>query len=203
MALAWGCAERCAAPQSLEELVLRSSSGDRLAFEEIVRRTYGDVFALSYRLTGTEDDACDVVQDVYLRAYKSISSFRGEAALSTWLYRITANCASSHVSRRGRTRHDRLDDMAPVADAQTRSDPEAMAAIAIERSRVAAALSSLPPRLRAVVVLRDIYDLPHDAIASELGITEATAKVRLHRARKKLRERLFVVSESPEVAHAM
>ena len=61
----------------------------------------------------------------------------------------------------------------------------------LERNRVSAAVANLPPRLRAVVVLRDIYDLPHEAIAAELGISEAAAKVRLHRARKKLRERLF------------
>lgn len=202
-ALARGGATRRLPTLSLNELVMRASGGDRDAFEELVRCTYEDVFALAYRLTGTEEDACDVLQDAYLRAYRSIGAFRGDAALSTWLYRITANCASTHVSRRGRSRHDRLDDMPPLADAHARSDPEAMAGMAMERSRVAAALATLPPRLRAVVVLRDIYDLPHDTIATELGITEATAKVRLHRARKKLRERLFVAPETSAVAHAV
>ena len=70
-------------------------------------------------------------------------------------------------------------------------DPESMAEAGALRDRVSDALAELPPRLRAVVVLRDIYDLPHEAIASELGITESAAKVRLHRARRKLRERLF------------
>jgi RNA polymerase sigma-70 factor (ECF subfamily) len=142
-------------------------------------------------LTGNEDDACDVLQDAYLRAYRSLKRFRGDAAFSTWMYPITANCATTHMVRRGRARHEELDRDAPVADGRIDGDPEAMAGVTLELGRVAIALQDLPPRLRAVVVLRDIYDLPHEAIASELGISEAAAKVRLHRARKKLRERLF------------
>ena len=71
------------------------------------------------------------------------------------------------------------------------------------RDRVTDALDELPPRLRAVVVLRDVYDLPHEAIAAELGITEAAAKVRLHRARRKLRERLFPLRARGGQAHAV
>jgi RNA polymerase sigma-70 factor (ECF subfamily) len=173
------------------ELVARAKSGERSAFDKLVRETYADTYALAFRLTGNEDDACDVLQDAYLRAYRSLKRFRGEAAFSTWMYRITANCATTHMVRRGRARHEELDRDAPVADGRIDGDPEAMAGVTLELGRVAIALQDLPPRLRAVVVLRDIYDLPHEAIASELGISEAAAKVRLHRARKKLRERLF------------
>jgi RNA polymerase sigma-70 factor (ECF subfamily) len=174
-----------------DELVARAKSGERSAFEDLVRETYADTYALAFRLTGNEDDACDVLQDAYLRAYRSLKRFRGDAAFSTWMYRITANCATTHMVRRGRARHEELDNDAPVADGRIDGDPEAMASVTLELGRVAIALQDLPPRLRAVVVLRDIYDLPHEAIASELGISEAAAKVRLHRARKKLRERLF------------
>jgi RNA polymerase sigma-70 factor (ECF subfamily) len=173
------------------ELVARAKSGERSAFDDLVRETYADTYALAFRLTGNEDDACDVLQDAYLRAYRSLKRFRGDAAFSTWMYRITANCATTHMVRRGRARHEELDRDAPVADGRIDGDPEAMAGVTLELGRVAIALQDLPPRLRAVVVLRDIYDLPHEAIASELGISEAAAKVRLHRARKKLRERLF------------
>jgi RNA polymerase sigma-70 factor (ECF subfamily) len=178
-------------PAQLAELVDQARRGDRVAFEDLVRATYADTYALAIRLTGDEDDACDVLQDAYLRAYRSLKSFRGEAAFTTWLYRITANCASTHLTRRGQSRHEELGDDIPVVDLRSSSDPEAAASAALERDRVTAALLTLPPRLRAVVVLRDIYDLPHDAIAKELGISTAAAKVRLHRARKKLRERLF------------
>jgi RNA polymerase sigma-70 factor (ECF subfamily) len=173
------------------ELVAKAKSGERAAFDDLVRETYADTYALAFRLTGNEDDACDVLQDAYLRAYRSLKRFRGDAAFSTWMYRITANCATTHMVRRGRARHEELDRDAPVADGRIDGDPEAMAGVTLELGRVAVALQDLPPRLRAVVVLRDIYDLPHEAIATELGISEAAAKVRLHRARKKLRERLF------------
>src|SRR5712691_7275037 len=91
-----------------DRLVAVARDGDRSAFEELVRRTYVDLFTLAVRLTGNEEDARDVVQDAYLRAWKGIGKFRGDAQLSTWLYRITANCASTHLSRRRRTRTEPL-----------------------------------------------------------------------------------------------
>jgi len=90
----------------------------------------------------------------------------------------------------------------PLADPHPDIDPVAMAEAGLLRSRVNDALQELPPKLRAVVILRDVYDLPHEAIAEELGITEAAAKVRLHRARRKLREQLFPLSRE-EAAHAV
>src|SRR5256885_1078697 len=93
--------------------------------------------------------------------------------------------------------HDDLDDEAAVADERRDYDPQSRAEMSLERDRVSAAVADLPPRLRAVVVLRDVYDLPHEAIAAELGISEAAAKVRLHRARKKLREHLFPMRGEP------
>ncbi len=182
-------------PSSVAELVSRAKAGDRDAFDRLVRATYADTYALAFRLTGNEDDACDVVQDTYLRAYRSLAGFRGDSAFTTWLYRITANCASTQMTQRGRTRHEELADDVPLADERLAADPEAMAGLSFERDRVAAALASLPDRLRVVVVLRDIYDLPHEAIAAELGISETAAKVRLHRARKKLRETLCPARE--------
>ena len=179
-----------AGPADVLDLVRAASDGNRAAFDDLVRLTYADAYTLAYRLMGNEDDARDVVQDAYLRAYKGIHRFRGDAAFSTWLYRIVANCASTQLLRRGRTRHEELDETG-LPDERLEADPERRADLAFERDRVAAALNLLPDRLRAVIVLRDIYDLPHEAIAAELGISEAAAKVRLHRARRKLREHLF------------
>ena len=175
----------------LAELVTAAKAGDRSAFDELVRATYADAYTLAYRLTGNEEDARDVVQDAYLRAYRGLRRFRGDAQFSTWLYRITANCASTALSRRSKNTHDDLEDEETMADERRDYDPQVRAELSLERDRVSAAVAGLPPRLRAVVVLRDVYDLPHDAIAAELGISEAAAKVRLHRARKKLREQLF------------
>ena len=191
----------------LAELITAAKAGDRQAFDDLVRATYADTYTLAYRLTGNEEDARDVVQDAYLRAYRGLKRFREEAQFSTWLYRITANCASTTISRRTRNRHEDLDDEVGPADERRDYDPQARAEMSLERDRVSAAVAGLPPRLRAVVVLRDVYDLSHEAIAAELGITEAAAKVRLHRARKKLRERLFPMrddaSQGEENAHAV
>ncbi|HZQ27980.1 MAG TPA: sigma-70 family RNA polymerase sigma factor [Acidimicrobiales bacterium] len=178
-------------PTDLADLVAAAKGGDRPAFDELVRATYAEAYTLAYRLTGNEEDARDVVQDAYLRAYKGLKRFRGDASFSTWLYRITANCASTHLARRSRDRHEDLADDDTLVDQRPEIDPELRADISAERSRLTEALQSLPPDMRAVVVLRDVYDLPHEAIAAELGITEGAAKVRLHRARRRLRERLF------------
>jgi RNA polymerase sigma-70 factor (ECF subfamily) len=177
--------------QDMAALVERAADGEREAFDELVRLTHRDAFGLAIRLTGNEEDARDVMQDAYLRAYRSIGRFRGDARFSTWLYRIVANTASTHLSRRGRHRHEELVDDAVVVDQHPDHDPVAAAETADLRDQLDDAILNLPPRLRSVVVLRDIYDLPHEAIAEELGISVSAAKVRLHRARRRLREQVF------------
>ena len=178
-------------PPDLADLVTAAQGGDRSAFDELVRATYVDTYTLAYRLTGNDEDARDVVQDAYLRAFRGLNKFRGDAQFSTWMYRITANCAATLLTKRNRHRHDDLEEADTLADPRPDVDPVAQADAVLLRDQVSDALAELPPKLRAVVVLRDVYDLPHEAIAAELGISEAAAKVRLHRARRKLRERLF------------
>jgi RNA polymerase sigma-70 factor, ECF subfamily len=178
-------------PAAVVDLITAARGGDREAFDELVRITYADTYTLAYRLTGNEEDARDVVQEAYFRAYRGIKRFRGDAQFSTWMYRITANCAATLLTRRTRHRHDVLDDTVPVPDPRTDHDPQLRVDASDLRTRLLDALEELPPRLRAVVVLRDVYDLSHESIAAELGISETAAKVRLHRARNKLRERLF------------
>ena len=176
---------------SIDELVEAAKAGDAASFEELVRRTSADTFTLARRLVSDDEDARDVVQDAYLRAYRSIGKFRGDAQFTTWLYRITANCASTHLGRRCRHRHDELDEEVDVPDTKPEHDPQVAADGALLRQQLEAAIADLPPRLRAVVVLRDIYDLSHAEIADELGISESAAKVRLHRARRRLRTQVF------------
>jgi RNA polymerase sigma-70 factor (ECF subfamily) len=187
-------------PQDVElsELVVAARDGDQLAFEQLVKATYAGTYTLAYRLTGDEEDARDVVQESYLRAYRGLKRFRGDAQFTTWLYRITANCASTHLGRRSRHRHDELLEDSPIAESNPDYDPEARSDATALRERLNVALRDLPPRLRAVVVLRDVYDLPHEAIAAELGISESAAKVRLHRARRKLREHLYPLRGEPD-----
>jgi RNA polymerase sigma-70 factor (ECF subfamily) len=189
-------------PQDVAPLVTAARDGDRDAFDDLVRATYAETYTLALRLTGNEEDARDVVQEAYIRAFKGLSRFRGDAQFSTWMYRITANCANTHLVRRTKHRHDVLDDDDPVVDERPASDPQLQADGTALRQRLTTALAALPPKLRQVVVLRDVYDLPHEAIAAELGISETAAKVRLHRARRKLREDLFP-PRSEEAADAV
>ena len=187
----------------LADRVAAAKAGDRAAFDDLVRATYADAYTLAYRLVGNEEDARDVVQEAYLRAYKSLKKFREDAAFSTWLYRIVANCASTALGKRTRTRHELLDEETSVIeDVRVESDPVAHNEAVAERDRLTRALEELPDALRSVVVLRDVYDLPHEAIAAELGISEANAKVRRHRARRKLRETLYPL-RGEDQAHAV
>src|SRR5207247_10752932 len=99
----------------LDRLVAAARDGDRPAFDELVRRTYVDTYTLAMRLTANEEDARDVVQESYLRAWKGIKRFRGDAQFSTWMYRITANAAATLVQKRRRRRAEPLDpDDEPV-----------------------------------------------------------------------------------------
>src|SRR5213082_1238844 len=96
------------------ELVAAAKNGDRGAFDRLVRATYADTYTLAYRLTGDEEDARDVVQESYLRAYRGLKRFRGDAQFSTWMYRITANCAATCLGKRGRHRHEELTEDLPL-----------------------------------------------------------------------------------------
>jgi RNA polymerase sigma-70 factor (ECF subfamily) len=190
-------------PGELDGLVERAQRGDRDAFDELVRRTYAGTWTLAVRLTANEEDARDVVQEAYLRAWRSIGRFRGDAQLTTWLYRITANCASTQMGKGAKHRHDELDDEVLLVDLSPQADPAGRAEQSAVRSDLVDAIDALPDGLRAVVVLRDVYDLPHEAIAAELGISETAAKVRLHRARRRLREALDPLRNDEEDAHAV
>ncbi|MHB1987551.1 MAG: RNA polymerase sigma factor [Acidimicrobiales bacterium] len=193
LAPAWpGTSEsRALAPSELDALAAQARDGDRDAFERLVVATSSSCYQLAYRLVGNEHDARDVVQDTYLRAYRGLKKFRGDAAVTTWLYRITVNSAARFVERRSRSATAVLDDGVDLADVRPERDPESAASAADERGRLVEALGELPVGLRMVVVLRDVYDLPHRDIAHELGISQSAAKVRLHRARRLLREQIF------------
>ncbi len=170
-----------------DQLTDLARTGDRRAFEELVRATTNDIYALALRLTGNEHDARDIVQETYLRAFRSIRRFRGESSVSTWLYRIAANCsATMHHRRRGATVVS-IDADHRVGELPADQHPDAIGSATVERDRLVRAIATLPLTLRSVVVLHDVYDLGHDQIAAELGISSASSRVRLHRARRQLR----------------
>ena len=185
----------------VDRLVDESRNGDRAAFDELVRRTYVDTYTLAMRLTANEEDARDVVQESYIRAWKGIGRFRGDAQFSTWMYRITANAAATLVQKRRRRRLESLETVDEPVDLSLDARPDAAAESTVGLEELARAVEALPPKLRAIVVLKDVYGLSHEAIAEELGISVAAAKVRLHRGRKRLRDVLF--EEGERSSHAV
>ncbi len=182
--------------EDLAEKVAAAQDGDEKAFADLVRATYQSTYSLALRLTGNDQDAKDVAQDTYLRAFRALTRFRGEAAFPTWLYRITCNSASNLLEkRRHHNSHrasvsDQRDVESHLADASPDGDPAGWAIANDLRDRVGAALAGLPSLMRQVFVLRELEGLTHSAIAERLGITETAAKVRLHRARKRLQREL-------------
>jgi RNA polymerase sigma-70 factor (ECF subfamily) len=183
----------------LDRLVEAARRGERPAFDELVRRTFVETYTLALRLTADEEDARDVVQEAYLRAWKGLPKFRGDARFTTWMYRITANAAYSAVKRRRRHRAEALDAMLeePI-ELHLDAQPEGAAESALLLERLSASLDQLPPKLRVLVVLKDVYGMSHEEIAEELGISVSAAKVRLHRGRKRLRDLLYEDEARPD-----
>jgi RNA polymerase sigma-70 factor, ECF subfamily len=175
----------------LARLVDAARDGERGAFDELVRRTYVDTYTLALRLTGHEEDARDVVQEAYLRAWKGLRRFRGDSQFSTWLYRITANTAFTQVQKRRRQRATSLDEAPEPVDTRFEASPELVAESGAGLTELAEAVDRLPDGLREVLVLKDVYGLSHEAISEETGISVSAAKVRLHRGRKRLRDLLY------------
>jgi RNA polymerase sigma-70 factor (ECF subfamily) len=172
------------------QLVQLAQSGDRAAFAALFRRHNSDVFNLAFRLTQSRDLATDVSQETWIRVWRGIESFRGEASFATWVYRITVNTASTWRVRRSRHATVDLSVVAEPEVSDVKELPEQVAENTDLRARISRALAGLPPGLRTVVVMKDVYGWTHQEIAETLGISVTAAKVRLHRAHQRLQSRL-------------
>jgi RNA polymerase sigma-70 factor (ECF subfamily) len=179
---------QAAAPVRAAELALveRCRRGDLGAFEELYRQHSGRLFSLAVRMLGNPADAEDMLQEIFLAAHRKLESFRGEAALGTWLYRLGMNQILDHVrSRAARTGQltDGLDDATLLADA----GGHRLADRAIDRIDLERALAELPEGCRAAFVLHDVEGLEHKEVSEVLGIAEGTSKSQVHKARLRLR----------------
>ena len=177
-------------PIEEQDLVRLAIGGDDAAFGELVRIHQHEVYTVALRMVTDRDLANDVAQEAFVRAWRAMGQFRGDAKFSTWMHRIAVNTALTHRERRKRTRTEALDAMyyEPEADGLT---PERAGVSADAQASLEAALTDLANPLRTVVVLKDVYGWSHSEIADELGITVTAAKVRLHRGRKALRVALW------------
>lgn len=167
-------------------LVQRCREGDLAAFEEIYRTHAGRLFSVACRLVGNPTDAEDLVQEIFMAAHRKLDTFRGEAALGTWLYRLATNLCLDHLrSRSGRSSQltDSIDDEQGLFDSST----SGLAEQTVSKMDLERALAKLPDGCRAAFVLHDIEGLEHREVADVLGIAEGTSKSQVHKARTKLR----------------
>jgi RNA polymerase sigma-70 factor (ECF subfamily) len=178
-------AEAGDAPRFLDRL----RAGDRSAFEELVIAYQHRVFGVALRMLGSAAEAQEVAQEVFLRAHRGLSGFRGDAKLSTWLYAIASRlCLNRMQSGERRLARQGEEVLLRLADEARRPDA------ALERSELEAALAraiaELPEERRIVVVLRDLEGLSYEEISEVLDLELGTVRSRLHRARADLRDKL-------------
>ena len=174
-----------------EQLLLRrAQSGDSAAFEDIVRAHEATVYHLALRQLGNREDAGDAAQEVFLKAYTALGSFRGESRLSVWLYRITSNVCVDLLRRRRETvslsAENEEGEPTELEIPDERFDPAALAERRDLREQVGKALNLLPPDAREILLLRELGGQRYDEIAEMLDIDIGTVKSRIFRARKKL-----------------
>ena len=161
--------------------VTLAASGDAHAFERLYRRHVTRIHNLVRRMHGP-DDADEVTQDVFVRAWEKLGTFRGESTFSTWLHRLAVNVVLTHREARGRRRNRFSEDEQLLAGAAARpTTPE----VAMD---LEGALARLPDGAREIFVLHDVEGYRHEEIAEMLGLATGTSKSQLHRARMALRE---------------
>ena len=171
-------------------LIERFKGGDREAFDRIVMRYRKDVYRVAYRMTGNHEDADDVAQETFVRAFRALSTFRGDAALKTWLFRIAMNL-SINVGRHRQTARAEEHDLDQLEDRRTGSAFPGEGLFAAERAaRVRAAVGALPPRQKQVVLLRMYEEMAFQEIADVLECPIGTAKANFFHAMNNLRKAL-------------
>ena len=169
----------------------RAKRGDADAFEELVRRYQRRVLALTCRLCANPEDGAEAAQEAFLAAWQGLPSFRGDAAFSTWLYRLASNACVDLLRREGRRRAaagPSLDDEEAGMDLpSTEPTPEAAAEGMELREMVEAGLQRLPAEYREALILREIHQLSYEEIAAALTVELGTVKSRINRGRRQLR----------------
>ena len=180
--------------------VRRAQAGDLAAYDQLVQQFQERIYGLCYHMTSHHEDAHDLAQDTFVKAWQALKSFKGDSSFYTWIYRIAVNTCLNHLKlRRNRTPHLSLNDL----DVQPENDPDLVALVSDKTPRREANLAELQRRLneailklsedhRSVVTLHDIQGLPHDQIAKILGVNPGTVRSRLFYAHQQLQGWLAV-----------
>lgn len=179
-------------------LVTSSQKGDLSAFEALVAKHQKRMLNVAFRIVGEYDDACEVVQDAFVSAYKNIGNFRAEAKFSTWLIAITVNLSKNRLKRL-KVRQARvpfsLDAPIRTDDGEVMPDPPSNEPSVLDRmeerdiqAKVRDCIRALEPDFREVLVLRDLQDFSYDEIGGMLKVAAGTVKSRLFRARESVKE---------------
>jgi RNA polymerase sigma-70 factor (ECF subfamily) len=171
------------------DLARTAAGGDMAAFEEVYRRYHLIVYTLCLRMTRNVAEAEDLSQDVFVNLPRALGSFRGEAALSTWIHRVTVNRVLMHF-RRAVVRYEQVTEDGGPPPERPAHGAETTEPLPAERFALERAVGRLPPGYRAVFILHDVEGYEHDEVARMCGITSGTSKSQLHKARMKLRQLL-------------
>lgn len=173
-------------------LIAKVQGGDTASFEKLVLENQTKVYNLALRMVGNTEDAYDMSQEAFIKAYNSIALFRGESRFSVWLYRLTTNVCLDFLRSRGRKSHGSLtyigeeDDEKELEIPDDRFSPETLTEKKELREAVNRGLLTLPKDYRSILLLREIDGLSYEEIAEALSLEEGTVKSRIFRARKKL-----------------
>jgi RNA polymerase sigma-70 factor (ECF subfamily) len=170
-------------------LVTQAAAGSREAFDELVRRYRRRMYTLVRALTGGDSEAEDLVQDIFVRAFRAIGGFRGDSAFRSWLYRIAVNVVHSYLNRR-RAREVAFGIAEDATAVDNVANTDDLERTVLRRQVIDRALATLPEDLRVLVVLRDVQGLKYEEIAKIVKRPRGTVESRLFRARQRLRPML-------------
>jgi RNA polymerase sigma-70 factor (ECF subfamily) len=188
-----------------EELVARSREGDLDSFNQLVMRWERPIYALAYRVIGREEDARDVAQETFLRAFRALGGFKGQAKFSSWLYRITLNLCRDWIRRQRRTPVAQAPEGVDLLDLASETTPSETIEELVSRREmsraVAKAMASLPDEQRTAIILKEYHGLTFQEIADLLGCPLSTVKTRLYQGLTVLRRQLQVEESQPGRAH--
>jgi len=191
-------------PERESELIGRVRGGDTNAFEDLVLENQKNVYNLAYKMTGNEEDALDISQEAFLKAYRQLEGFRGESRFSVWLYRLTYNLCIDFLRKKPRSNVVSLsfqgedDETHDIEIPDVRNLPEDNVMRLELRESIAEGISGLSPQHKEILVMREITGMSYIEIAETLNISDGTVKSRLARARLSLADFLVRKGTLPD-----